>query len=119
MLLIRDILVVIFLLGGFFFLTVGIIGLVRLPDIYNRLHALGMCDTLGMGLIILAMLLIYPGATNTAKLLLMVGLTFVINPVMTHLITKTAYERGAFMFEGSFYDSAYDEKKRGVYNGRG
>lgn len=114
MLLLRDIVVVIFLFGGFFFLTVGIIGLIRLPDIYNRLHALGKCDTLGIGLIILAMLLIYPGVTNTAKLLLMGGLTFVINPVMTHLITKTAYLRGASMFEGTFYESTYhDEEEEG------
>ena len=119
MLLIRDILVVIFLLGGFFFLVVGIIGLIRLPDLFNRLHALGKCDTLGSGMIIVAMLLIYPGVTNSAKLLLMGALMFVINPVMTHLITKTAYVRGTEMVEGSFTVSTYYEEEGEFLAGEG
>ncbi len=115
LLVVRDILFVIFLFGGFFFLTVGIIGLIRLPDVFNRLHALGKCDTMGTGLIILAMLLIYPGITNIAKLILMGILTMVINPVMTHLITKTAYVRGTPMAEGSFTVSTYYEEEEGEF----
>ncbi len=115
LLVLRDILAVIFLLGGLFFLSVGVVGLIRLPDVYNRLHALGKCDTMGTGLIILGMMLITPGMTNVVKLALMGALTYTINPVMTHLITKTAYVRGTPMAEGSFILSTYYEEDEGEF----
>ncbi|MDO9536082.1 MAG: monovalent cation/H(+) antiporter subunit G [Bacillota bacterium] len=115
MLIIRDIIVVIFLFGGLFFLTVGVIGMIRLPDVYNRLHALGKCDTLGSGLIIFGMIFLVPGMTNIVKLLLMGILTFTINPVITHLITKTAYVRGTALADDSFVVSTYYEEEEGEF----
>lgn len=109
--LVREILAMILLFGGLFFLTVGVVGLIRLPDIYNRLHALGKCDTMGSGMIIVGMMLIVPGMTNVIKLLLMALFTLAINPVMTHLITKTAYVRGTPLAEGSFVINAYYEEE--------
>jgi multicomponent Na+:H+ antiporter subunit G len=109
--LVREILAMILLFGGLFFLTVGVVGLIRLPDIYNRLHALGKCDTMGSGMILLGMVLIVPGMTNVVKLLLMGLFTLAINPVMTHLITKTAYVRGTPLAEDSFVINAYYEEE--------
>ncbi len=109
--LVREILAIILLFGGLFFLIVGVVGLIRLPDIYNRLHALGKCDTMGSGMIILGMVLIVPGMTNVVKLLLMIIFTLAINPVMTHLITKTAYVRGTPLSEDSFVINAYYEEE--------
>ncbi len=115
LLVIRDILAILFLFGGLFFLTVGVVGLIRLPDVYNRLHALGKCDTMGTGLIIVGMMLLIPGMTNVVKLALMGALTYTINPVMTHIITKTAYVRGTPMAEGSFVLSTYYEEDEGEF----
>jgi len=103
------------LFGGLFFLFVGVIGLIRLPDIYNRLHALGKCDTLGTGMVVLAMILLVPGLTNIMKLVLMLVLIATINPVVTHLITKTAYVRGTPLTEGSFVVSTYYEEEEGEF----
>jgi len=111
----KEAVAVFLLFGGLFFLSVGVMGLLRLPDIYNRLHALGKCDTLGTGLVIAAMILLIPGMTNVMKLLLMMTLTFTINPVMTHLITKTAYVRGTSLTEGSFVVSTYYEEEEGEF----
>ena len=118
--LVKDIVVIILLFGGLFFLVVGVVGLIRLPDIYNRLHALGKCDTMGAGLIVLGMILIVPGMTNIIKLLLMEVFIMVINPVVTHLVTKTAYVRGTPMSDGSFVINAYyeeDEAEKEFYRG--
>ncbi len=115
LLVLRDILAIIFLFGGLFFLSVGVVGLLRLPDVYNRLHALGKCDTMGTGLIIVGMMLLIPGMTNVVKLALMGALTYTINPVMTHIITKTAYVRGTPMVEGSFVLSTYYEEDEGEF----
>lgn len=111
----KEILIVFLLFGGLFFLSVGVIGLIRLPDIYNRLHALGKCDTLGTGMVVLAMILLVPGMTNIMKLVLMLVLIATINPVVTHLITKTAYVRGTSLTEGSFVVSTYYEEEEGEF----
>ena len=47
-----EVLVWILLIGGMFFSIVGGIGLLRLPDVFSRMHGSGMTDTLGAGLIL-------------------------------------------------------------------
>ena len=46
---VMEILVSIFLLIGTFFMLVGSIGMVRLPDLFMRLHAPTKSSTLGLG----------------------------------------------------------------------
>jgi len=45
------------LLGGSFFYVVGAIGLNRMPDVFTRMHAVSISESLGVGLLILGMLL--------------------------------------------------------------
>ena len=44
------------LVGGGVFLIAGAIGILRFPDFYSRLHALGVCDTMGAGLMLLGLI---------------------------------------------------------------
>jgi len=101
-----------FLLSGFFFLIVGVIGLLRLPDVYNRMHAMGKCDTLGTGLVLIGLMILIGDVTNITKLFLIMGMIATINPVITHLIAKTAYNRGTPMAEGSFLINDYVASQR-------
>lgn len=107
-----------FLLGGFFFLVVGVVGLLRLPDVYTRMHAMGKCDTLGAGMILIALMLLIADVTNITKLVLIGIMIATINPMITHLIAKTAYNRGTPMAEGSFlindYVAAQRRRRRNV-----
>ena len=41
--------------AGLFFMLVGTLGVIRMPDVYTRLHAAGMTDTMGAGFLILGM----------------------------------------------------------------
>lgn len=100
--------------GGFFFLAVSAIGLIRMPDVYNRMHALGKCDTLGNWLIILGLILLIGDLTSIAKMVLIIILVATINPVMTHLIAKTSYETGIDLLKGSFHLDTYAEPGNSV-----
>ena len=51
-----DIVSWICLIGGSFFLFVGAIGVLRMPDIYTRSHAVGITDTLAAGLILIGLM---------------------------------------------------------------
>jgi multicomponent Na+:H+ antiporter subunit G len=81
------------LLGGFFML-VGSIGIVRLPDFFTRTHATGKTDTLGI-MLVLGGLAVYEGLTISGlKLLSVIVFVGLINPVATHALTKTALQFG-------------------------
>ncbi len=71
------------------FFVLGIYGLFKLPDAYTRMHALGMCDSLGVGLIGLALFLKSNGWILRLKLIIALLLFWGINTTMTHLTAKT------------------------------
>lgn len=88
-----DIISIIALLGGLFFLFVGTVGLLRLPDVYNRLHATTKCDTLGAGLLLLSLALQSSLAVGI-RLVLLAVFILVTNPTAAHVIAKAAYITG-------------------------
>lgn len=89
-----DILSWVLLLGGGAFVIIGGIGLLRLPDFYTRLHAAGMTDTLGAGLIILGMMVEGGLSLVTVKLVLLGALIFLTSPTATHAIANAAFTAG-------------------------
>lgn len=87
----RILISAIFISFGAFFLLIGSIGLIRLPDFYARAHATGKSDTLGIMLVI-GGLIIFEGFTiNSAKLLIMIIFVGLTNPTATNALTRAAY----------------------------
>ncbi len=80
---------------GVFFLVTGAVGLVRFPDYWARMHAVGKCDTLG-SLLLLVGLACYGGPTfASAKILVIALFIFLTSPTSTHAIARAAYVREA------------------------
>lgn len=88
---IRELIVVILVLGSGFFFMVGTIGLIRLPDVFSRMHATAKSDTLGAGLALLA-LIVYQGFNPISlKLFFILVFISITNPVSAHIMAKSAY----------------------------
>ncbi len=84
----------ILLILGLLFILAGVLGVLRLPDFYTRLHAMGKCDTLGVTLVLLA-LAIHTGASLvTVKLLLISVFIGLANPTATHALGRAAMRSG-------------------------
>jgi len=82
------------LVAGGLFSVVGAVGVLRMPDVFTRMHAASVIDTLGAGLILLGLLL-QAGVTLVAVKLLMVGLLiFFASPTATHALARAAMVRG-------------------------
>lgn len=91
---IQNILTVIFLVSGAFFMMAGSIGIVRLPNYFNRVHAASMSDTLGI-ILFTAGMMIYNGLDiNSIKLLIIFILVALTNPVGSHALTRAAFYSG-------------------------
>lgn len=80
---------------GAFFLLVGSIGMLRLPDFYMRLHAPTKASTLGVGGVLLAsMLLGFARGQPAIAELLITLFVFVTAPVSANLLAQAALHLG-------------------------
>lgn len=88
-----NIIILICLTSGLFFFFVGVVGLVRMPDVFTRMHATTKCDTMGAGLIFLG-LIIWQGMSYVSlNILLILIFVWLTNPTAAHAIAKSAYKR--------------------------
>ena len=79
-----------FLAGGFFLIAGGV-GLIRFPDFYTRMHAAGMTDTLGAGLLLFGMVLQSGDALTAIKLIMIGFFIFFTSPTATYAIAHAAF----------------------------
>lgn len=89
---IRALIAIIAILVGTFFSLVGVLGMVRLPDVYTRLHATGKVGIYGVVLLLIAAALWTPLGWGRAILLMV--LLMVTGPVAAHAISSAAYRIG-------------------------
>ncbi|MDX2156071.1 MAG: monovalent cation/H(+) antiporter subunit G [Hyphomicrobiaceae bacterium] len=82
------------IVGGSFFTIVGAIGLVRMPEVFTRMHAASVIDTLGAGLLCSGMMLQAGLTLVTAKLVFILALLFFIGPVVTHALAQATLHAG-------------------------
>ena len=83
-----------FILCGVVALLIGSLGLLRLPDVYCRIHAVGMIDTAGASFIILGMI-IHEGFTLVSVKLVLIGVfLFFTSPIATHAVAQVAHKSG-------------------------
>ena len=80
-------------LGAGFFVA-GTVGLLRLPDLYTRLHALTKADNVGLGLIVLGLALHAASWTIAIKLLLIWLLVMLAGASVAHLVASSALRKG-------------------------
>ena len=85
-----DLLSAILILSGVFFYLAGSIGLLRLPDLYSRLHALTKADNLGLGLLITGLALHEQDLLIMLKLLLIWLAVLAASATSAHLIARQA-----------------------------
>jgi len=79
---------------GGLFLIAGGIGVLRLPDFYSRLHAAGVVDTLGAGLMLLGLLLQTEEFGVGIRLVLVLAMLLVTVPTATHALARAALHAG-------------------------
>jgi multicomponent Na+:H+ antiporter subunit G len=103
---IREALVWILLVSGSLFAIIGGIGLIRLPDVFARMHGSGVTDTLGAGLI-LAGLILHSGANLvTFKLGAVLFFLFLTSPTATHALARSALAEGLRPWTGGQGDAS-------------
>ena len=83
-----------FLVAGGLFCIIGMAGIIRMPNLFARLHAASVTDTLGAGFIIFGLVLQAGFTLVTAKLIIIMGLILLTSPVATHALAQAALHAG-------------------------
>lgn len=109
-----EIIISIFLLVGGLLSLLGAIGILRLPDVYGRLHAATKSATLGVISIIIGVFLYFLVIHGmfVGKLLLTIVFVFMTAPVAAFMIARSAYNVNVKMSEKSTQDDLADAIKQ-------
>ncbi len=124
------------LVSGIFFMFVGALGVLRLPDFYTRNHAASKCITLGVSGLLMALVLHLAGSARlpgpaqqrleqeaavevdveapitaaVTKALLVVVFVFVSAPVGSHMLARAAHLAGVGFWKGTLSDELAEDR---------
>ncbi|MCB1495192.1 MAG: monovalent cation/H(+) antiporter subunit G [Bauldia sp.] len=76
-------------LGGIF-MVIGALGVVRMPDVFTRIHAASVADTLGVSLILLGLVCLAGLTLVSVKLVFLALFIAFTSPAATHAVARAA-----------------------------
>lgn len=95
---IREILTCIFLLLGGTLSVVAAVGVLRMPDIFIRMHAATKVGTVGVSSIAIGVMIHFGSLTVTSRGLLVIAFFLLTAPVAAHMIARAAYRSGVSLW---------------------
>jgi len=99
-----DVIGYILIIIGILFDIFGCIGLVRFPDVYNRLQASTKCVTLGTILLLFGVAVISGVGPTGSRAIICAVFILITSPTAAHAIAKGAYSSGVELWEDSVVD---------------
>lgn len=107
---------ILLVLTGLIFNALGCVGLIRLPDIYNRLQAATKCVTLGTCMILVGVMVLggCAAAPLTAKCAICVIFILITSPTAAHALARGAHASGVKLWEKSVIDRYEEDHEPGV-----
>ena len=99
-------------LVGVAFMLIAAMGVVRMPDIFMRLHCSTKSATLGLGCVVLGAALHFGEFAIWARAIAVVVFIFVTAPVAAHILGRAAYLSRASLWEGTLSDELHGRYSR-------
>ena len=94
----------VFVALGVFLMGVAAVGLVRLPDVYNRANAVTKAASLGLVSVLFGVVVLAPGVTAVVVLLVAIALQLFTVPIAGYKIGEAAFLSGAPFVPGTHCD---------------
>ena len=95
---IREILTCIFLLLGGTLSVIAAVGVLRMPDIFIRMHAATKVGTVGVSSIAIGVMIHFGSLTVTSRGILVIAFFLLTAPVAAHMIARAAYRSGVSLW---------------------
>ncbi|RFC62670.1 monovalent cation/H(+) antiporter subunit G [Fulvimarina endophytica] len=94
----------ILMIGGSIFVVLAAVGLLRLPDLYTRMHAASKAGPVGAGLLLLALALNAGSSAEALRAVAAILFLLLTAPIAAHLLAKASYKVGYGLWPGSVLD---------------
>ncbi|MGC9364731.1 MAG: monovalent cation/H(+) antiporter subunit G [Fidelibacterota bacterium] len=107
----RELIGMLFILIGIMFDFFGVLGLVRLPDVYNRLQAATKCVTFGSAGILFGVFIIQGFNNFGFKVLIGIVFIFLTSPVSAHAISRAAHRSKIPLAKESVVDQYQEDNE--------
>lgn len=101
---------VITLLGALF-LFLGSLGLIRMPDLYNRMQSGTKTSTLGSILFLIGIALGFGFRIFLAKIIILIMFIIITNPISSHTLARAAHFIGIKLTEATVRDNLEEDEK--------
>ena len=96
-----GVLTVALLLIGTAFALLAAVAVVRMPDLYTRMHGATKCATLGVGCMMLAAAVAFGDTGTTTRALLIICFLFLTAPIAAHMIGRAAHTIAVPLWPGT------------------
>ena len=100
----NDIITSALLLIGSLFMMLSAIGIIKMPDLFTRMHAATKVGTVGVSGIVLAVAVHFEQMKVAAPALLIIVFFLATAPIAAHMIGRAAYEMGVELWKGTVID---------------
>jgi multicomponent Na+:H+ antiporter subunit G len=95
---------------GFVFSLSGVVGILRMPDVYCRIQCSSKTVTMGALPVLLALVIGEgPFSVYGSRAVLVCGLLVVVNPAASHALARAAYRIGVPMWRGAVEDQPKEQ----------
>ena len=99
-----DWIVFLFLIAGALFILISSIGILRLPDLFMRMHATTKTNSIGIALILIVTMMAFPQVTNVLKGLMIIIFIYLTSPLGAHMIGKAGLIANVKKWKGNIRD---------------
>jgi len=100
----NDWITAILMLFGSLFMFLSSIGIVKMPDLFTRMHAATKVGSVGISSIVLSLAVHFGEMKVTAPALLIIVFFLATAPIAAHMIGRAAYEMGVELWKGTVID---------------
>ncbi len=101
---INELFTIVLLLSGSIFMLLAAVGICRMPDLYTRMHAAAKVGTIGVILILGAVILSFRELAIATQCLLIILFFLLTAPIGSHMIGRAAYLTGVKLWKGTRVD---------------
>jgi multicomponent Na+:H+ antiporter subunit G len=107
----NEVLALFLIILGITFDLFGCVGLIRMPDIYNRLQASTKCVTLGTCSILLGVFVKFGFGAAGIKAFICITFLLLTAPVSAHALARGTHRSGVRLWDKSVCDKYEEDKK--------
>jgi multicomponent Na+:H+ antiporter subunit G len=99
-----EIIASVLMIGGTLFMIIATIGILRLPDLYTRMHSISKAGTVGAGLLLMGVAVHFGQLSFTTRAVAVILFILLTAPVASHIIGRAGYLAGVPVWGGSRFD---------------